>query len=78
MKPSMEKYYDDGTEPTILPHYRWCTGPCDQGRKQCPTPDACELRDSSDDGLEAVGLVVAIIALLTVMGLVVAALWKAR
>lgn len=62
----------------VLPHYDnpRCTGPCDQGRKQCPTPDACELRDSGDDGLEAVGLVVAIIALLTVMGLVVAALWK--
>lgn len=20
-----------------------CTGPCNQGRAQCPTPDACEL-----------------------------------
>ena len=22
-----------------------CTGPCNQGRKKCPTPNACELDD---------------------------------
>jgi hypothetical protein len=25
-----------------------CHGPCEQGRKPCPTPDACELRE--EDG----------------------------
>ena len=63
----MEKHYTDGTEPTILPHVRCCTGPCDQGRKPCPAPDACELRN--DDDLEMLGrIVLAIIcALATVL-----------
>ena len=38
----MERHFDDGTEPTILPHYSRCTGPCDQGRKPCPCPISCE------------------------------------
>lgn len=27
-----------------------CTGPCDQGNKPCPTPEACEL-SPSDEGV---------------------------
>ena len=38
----MERYYNDGTEPTVLPHMRCCTGPCQQGRQPCPAPEACE------------------------------------
>lgn len=31
-----------------------CSGPCDQGRKECPAPDACE---SPDDGaMEMLGI----------------------
>lgn len=33
-----------------------CSGPCDQGRKPCPAPDACELRN--DDDLELLGRIV--------------------
>ena len=42
-----ERYYNDGTEPDVLPHYSRCTGPCDQGRKPCPCPVACESHDES-------------------------------
>ena len=39
----MERHFDDGTEPTILPHIsRCCTGPCQQGRAACPCPQSCE------------------------------------
>ena len=40
-----ERYYNDGTEPDVLPHYASCHGPCDQGRKKCPCPAACEAPD---------------------------------
>ena len=37
----MEHHYNDGTEPTILPHVsRCCTGPCQQGRALCPCPES--------------------------------------
>jgi len=26
-----------------------CSGPCDQGRKPCPTPEACGLHDDDLD-----------------------------
>lgn len=26
-----------------------CTGPCQQGRQACPTPDACELEAAEPD-----------------------------
>jgi hypothetical protein len=38
----MERHYQDGTEPTILPHFGGCTGPCQQGRAACPCPESCE------------------------------------
>lgn len=39
----MEHHFQDGTEPTILPHVsRCCTGPCQQGRVACPCPQSCE------------------------------------
>lgn len=43
---------------------RRCTGPCDQGRKPCHTPEACE-REAIDyedgDGLDAArGIVLAV------------------
>ena len=38
----MEHHFQDGTEPTILPHYARCTGPCQQGRVACPCPQSCE------------------------------------
>ena len=38
----MERHYQDGTEPTILPHQARCAGPCQQGRALCPCPELCE------------------------------------
>lgn len=64
-----ERYYTDGTEPDVLPHYSRCTGPCDQGRKKCPCPAACEAQD--DDGVEAIGLLACLgIAVIGIVGLV--------
>jgi hypothetical protein len=58
----MEKHYTDGTEPTILPHIH-CSGPCEQGRKPCPAPDACERVDTSGGELEFLGaIVIAVLA----------------
>ena len=71
--------FDDGTEPTILPHYGRCNGPCDQGRKNCPTPEACELAatDAAEsDGLEAFGMLVVAIVVVLVIGLLAALIWR--
>ncbi len=79
MSQGVERYYDDGTEPTILPHYGRCNGPCDQGRKRCPTPEACELAADAaaeSDGLEAVGMLVVAIVVVLVIGLVAASIWR--
>lgn len=44
----VERYYQDGTEPTVLPHMsdkpvvRCCRGyACLQGRQVCPHPEYC-------------------------------------
>lgn len=37
---------DESTQ--IVRHYPMCHGPCNQGRNQCPTPEACEVPDDSD------------------------------
>lgn len=29
-----------------------CTGPCQQGRLKCPTPDACHAPDGDEDAPE--------------------------
>lgn len=36
-----------------------CSGPCDQGRRECPAPLACEERDPDDWGGSAPLMVVA-------------------
>jgi heme/copper-type cytochrome/quinol oxidase subunit 2 len=56
-----------------------CNGPCDQGRKNCPTPEACELAaaDAAEsDGLGAVGMLVVSIVVVLVIGLVAASIWR--
>lgn len=52
----MNREYTDGTEPDVLPHWKECHGPCQQGRAPCPCPQACE-RVSADelDVFEALG-----------------------
>lgn len=59
----MEKHYTDGTEPTIMPHMH-CHGPCEQGRKPCPAPAACERVDTESDGLNALGAAVVVVVIL--------------
>ena len=51
----MEHYYNDGTEPTILPHVsRCCTGPCQQGRVARPCPPQCYDEALGDSALRLV------------------------
>ena len=46
----MERHHTNGTEPDVLfPHYPRCTGPCDQGRKLCPCPTACQAAEDVHD-----------------------------
>ena len=50
-----------------------CTGPCDQGRKPCPTPDACRITDEEwrRDFAPAIGLLlVAASAVFTILAVV--------
>lgn len=47
-----------------------CTGPCAQGRRKCPTPDACCIKE--DDSSEARYLAAAVIVCaLAVLGAMV-------
>lgn len=32
-----------------------CSGPCNQGRLPCPTPEACELTSTYDRSMEMLG-----------------------
>jgi hypothetical protein len=43
-----------------------CAGPCDQGRKLCPCPEACERGAADDDMGAARGIVYALIASLAI------------
>ena len=43
-----------------------CAGPCDQGRKLCPCPEACERGAADDDMGAARGIVFALIASLAI------------
>lgn len=50
----MERHYSNGTEPDVLPHWE-CHGPCHQGRAPCPTPEACERPDHTEDTFRLLG-----------------------
>ena len=67
MAADMERHYDDGTKPTVLPHMRCCGGPCQQGRKPCPTPDACELDEDEEDRLALATVIVAVATVIIVL-----------
>ena len=45
-----------------------CHGPCEQGRKPCPTPDACELREE-DEGNEFFYICVIAVTFVSIMAL---------
>lgn len=73
-------HYTDGTESTILPHLSTCIGPCEQGRRPCPLPDACMLPEQEDSPpLDRTGLFLLVLSILAgwvaVLGLVHAARW---
>lgn len=67
----MNREYHDGTEPDTLPHYTFCNGPCDQGRKACPCPVACEREDSGLSGFEILGKLVIVLLALVGAGVLV-------
>jgi hypothetical protein len=54
----------------VLPHWE-CHGPCQQGRAECPTPEACERPPSQPDGLELLGGLAVALAAVVVIGLLV-------
>lgn len=43
-----------------------CTGPCNQGRRACPTPEAC-LREV-DDAMETLGAIALGVVALVLLG----------
>lgn len=46
-----------------------CNGACDQGRKACPTPDACEIPE--EDKQNVVGLLLIAFSLVCALAMVV-------
>lgn len=68
----MEKHYDDGTEPTVLPHF--CNGPCRQGRDKCPCPEVCESPENGpfDTAFKVVAGMLGVAAASFVIGVLVA------
>lgn len=53
-------------EPKTLNH---CQGPCDQGRKLCPCPTACERPSESETAARVREVVAWVIALLLLIGI---------
>lgn len=51
-----------------------CSGPCDQGRKPCPTPEACEMNDADIVGM-AKGLVIAVALVAAAIGCASLIVW---
>lgn len=49
-----------------------CHGPCEQGRKACPTPEACELQDDDDRQVVFMAAVVAVVTLVMLVTVVFA------
>ena len=71
----MERHFDDGTEPTILPHFTRCTGPCQQGRVACPCPVSCDIEAALDEntwrifGLAALAVVLFVLVIAALVAL---------
>jgi hypothetical protein len=55
-------------------HYMRCTGPCNQGRKKCPTPESCECA-VDEDGLAAARGICFAMMLSAFLALVSAVVW---
>jgi hypothetical protein len=49
-----------------------CSGPCSQGRRACPCPDACERLQPADDDADGMGAARGIVIALGAVGLVAA------
>lgn len=55
---------------------RRCAGPCDQGRKLCVTPEACEVPCDGDEVSPLIGILVGtVLGSLIIIGAV--SLWRA-
>lgn len=50
-------------------------GPCDQGRKPCPTPEACELEETSLCATRIKDAVVAVLLVFAIIAYVVLSSW---
>lgn len=72
----MQREYTDGTEPDVLPHWKECHGPCQQGRDPCPTPQACERPHESEGSFRLLGQ--AFIAVMLLLAVVLLLLGVAR
>ena len=60
-----------------------CTGPCDQGRRLCPTPHACGVSAPSDDDAPEPDIVRAVLTDIALSAVVIAVIalivmWVAR
>lgn len=49
-----------------------CHGPCEQGRKPCPTPDACELQEVEDEHLMLATVIVVVATLIILLAVLFA------
>jgi hypothetical protein len=49
-----------------------CSGPCDQGRKPCPTPQACEIETTEERLFRLMGVAVMTVGVIVVLVLVLA------
>ena len=44
-----------------------CHGPCQQGRKPCPAPEACELQEVEEEQVVLVMVIVAVATMIIVL-----------
>lgn len=65
----MNREYTDGTEPDVLPHWKECHGPCQQGRTPCPCPVACERPHESEGSFRLLGRAFIVVMLLLAVAL---------
>jgi hypothetical protein len=60
----------------VKPTLPSCAGPCDQGRRLCPCPDACMRIEDDGDGLDAArGILLAVALVASIVATVGALHW---
>jgi hypothetical protein len=53
---------------TTANHFRHCAGPCDQGHKLCPCPEACDADGYPDGKFDPTCAAAWIIAIISALG----------